>query len=35
MSLRFAILGSGSQGNALVIETASVRILVDCGFPAR
>ena len=35
MSLRFALLGSGSQGNALIIETASVRILVDCGFPAR
>ncbi|MBT2968682.1 MAG: MBL fold metallo-hydrolase [gamma proteobacterium symbiont of Ctena orbiculata] len=31
----FAILGSGSQGNALVIETQSVRVLVDCGFPAR
>lgn len=35
MSLRFALLGSGSQGNALIIETASVRVLVDCGFPAR
>jgi phosphoribosyl 1,2-cyclic phosphodiesterase len=35
VSLKFASLGSGSQGNALVIETASVRILVDCGFPAR
>ncbi|MES9943577.1 MAG: MBL fold metallo-hydrolase [Candidatus Thiodiazotropha sp.] len=35
MSLRFALLGSGSQGNALIIETAAVRILVDCGFPAR
>jgi phosphoribosyl 1,2-cyclic phosphodiesterase len=35
VSLRFALLGSGSQGNALVIETASERVLVDCGFPAR
>jgi phosphoribosyl 1,2-cyclic phosphodiesterase len=35
VSLRFASLGSGSQGNALVIESASARILVDCGFPAR
>ncbi|MET0068695.1 MAG: MBL fold metallo-hydrolase [Candidatus Thiodiazotropha sp.] len=35
MSLNFALLGSGSQGNALVIETPSVRVLVDCGFPAR
>lgn len=35
MSLQFALLGSGSQGNALVVETPSVRVLVDCGFPAR
>ncbi|MEW8507522.1 MAG: MBL fold metallo-hydrolase [Candidatus Thiodiazotropha sp.] len=35
MSLSFALLGSGSQGNALIIETPSVRVLVDCGFPAR
>ncbi|MFC1364453.1 MAG: MBL fold metallo-hydrolase, partial [gamma proteobacterium symbiont of Ctena orbiculata] len=33
--MNFALLGSGSQGNALVIETPSVRVLVDCGFPAR
>ena len=32
MSLRFAILGSGSQGNALVVEAASTRLLLDCGF---
>lgn len=35
MSLRFALLGSGSRGNALLIETPSVRVMVDCGFPAR
>ncbi|MES9994382.1 MAG: MBL fold metallo-hydrolase [Candidatus Thiodiazotropha sp.] len=35
MTLSFALLGSGSQGNALIIETPSVRVLVDCGFPAR
>ncbi|MCU7827933.1 MAG: MBL fold metallo-hydrolase [Candidatus Thiodiazotropha sp. (ex Myrtea sp. 'scaly one' KF741663)] len=35
MSLRFASLGSGSRGNALLLETANVRILIDCGFPAR
>lgn len=35
MSLRFASLGSGSRGNALVLETSQVRVLIDCGFPAR
>jgi phosphoribosyl 1,2-cyclic phosphodiesterase len=30
--MRFASLGSGSQGNALVIESGSTRILLDCGF---
>lgn len=29
------ILGSGSKGNALVIECEDDRILVDAGFPAR
>ncbi|RDH91307.1 MAG: MBL fold metallo-hydrolase [endosymbiont of Seepiophila jonesi] len=33
--MRFASLGSGSKGNALLIETGHVRVLVDCGFPAR
>jgi len=33
--MRFASLGSGSQGNAHLIETNGCRILVDCGFPAR
>lgn len=33
--MRFASLGSGSQGNAHLIETSQVRVLVDCGFPAR
>lgn len=35
MALRFASLGSGSRGNALLIETNDLRVLVDCGFPAR
>ena len=35
MSLRFASLGSGSRGNALLLETPHVRLLIDCGFPAR
>jgi len=30
--MRFASLGSGSQGNALVVEASDTRILVDCGF---
>ncbi|MEN8178503.1 MAG: MBL fold metallo-hydrolase [Pseudomonadota bacterium] len=33
--MRFATLGSGSQGNAHLIETPNVRVLIDCGFPAR
>lgn len=33
--LRFASLGSGSKGNALVVEQGATRILVDCGFSAR
>ncbi len=35
MALRFASLGSGSRGNALLLETPHRRVLVDCGFPAR
>ncbi|HWA13396.1 MAG TPA: MBL fold metallo-hydrolase [Burkholderiales bacterium] len=30
--MRFASLGSGSQGNALVVESGATRILLDCGF---
>jgi phosphoribosyl 1,2-cyclic phosphodiesterase len=30
--MRFASLGSGSRGNALVIEHAGTRLLIDCGF---
>ncbi|MEX0961200.1 MAG: MBL fold metallo-hydrolase [Burkholderiales bacterium] len=30
--LRFASLGSGSQGNALLVEAGRTRILLDCGF---
>lgn len=32
MPLRFASLGSGSEGNGLVVETGSTRVLMDCGF---
>lgn len=30
--MRFACLGSGSEGNALVVESGRTRILLDCGF---
>lgn len=33
--MRFASLGSGSRGNAWLIEAGSTRVLVDCGFSAR
>lgn len=33
--MRFASLGSGSQGNALVVEAGSTRVLLDCGFSTR
>ena len=33
--MRFASLGSGSAGNCLVIEQATTRILLDCGFGER
>ena len=33
--MRFASLGSGSQGNALVVEAGGTRVLLDCGFSVR
>ncbi|MBI1394810.1 MAG: MBL fold metallo-hydrolase [Betaproteobacteria bacterium] len=33
--MRFAYLGSGSQGNGLVVESGSTRVLLDCGFTLR
>jgi phosphoribosyl 1,2-cyclic phosphodiesterase len=30
--VRFASLGSGSEGNALLVESGSTRLLLDCGF---
>jgi len=33
--MRFAVLGSGSRGNATLIESGTTRILVDCGFGLR
>ena len=30
--MRFASLGSGSKGNALLVESGRTRLLLDCGF---
>lgn len=30
--LRFASLGSGSEGNALIVEVGDTRVMLDCGF---
>ena len=30
--MRFALLGSGSEGNALVVQVGDTRVLMDCGF---
>ncbi len=30
--MRFALLGSGSRGNATLVESGSTRLLIDCGF---
>jgi phosphoribosyl 1,2-cyclic phosphodiesterase len=33
--MRFASLGSGSKGNALLVEAGGTRVLLDCGFGPR
>lgn len=33
--IRFASLGSGSSGNALLVECGKTRLLIDCGFSVR
>lgn len=30
--MRFASAGSGSEGNALIVESDATRVLIDCGF---
>jgi phosphoribosyl 1,2-cyclic phosphodiesterase len=32
VALRFTSLGSGSAGNALVVENGKTRVMMDCGF---
>lgn len=32
--MRFALLGSGSAGNALVVQSGATTLLLDCGFSA-
>jgi phosphoribosyl 1,2-cyclic phosphodiesterase len=33
--VRFACLGSGSEGNGLLVEAGTTRVLIDCGFGIR
>ena len=33
--MRFACLGSGSEGNALVVEVGATRVMLDCGFSTK
>ena len=33
--MRFACLGSGSEGNGLLVEAGATRVLIDCGFGIR
>jgi phosphoribosyl 1,2-cyclic phosphodiesterase len=33
--MRFASLGSGSEGNALLVEVGQTKVLLDCGFSMR
>ncbi|MCC5021692.1 MAG: MBL fold metallo-hydrolase [Candidatus Synoicihabitans palmerolidicus] len=35
MAMRFRILGSGSSGNAALLQTESTRVLIDAGFSGR
>ncbi len=33
--MRFASIGSGSEGNGLVVEAGRTRVMIDCGFGVR
>jgi len=33
--MRFASIGSGSEGNGLIVESGDSRVMIDCGFGVR
>ena len=33
--MRFASLASGSEGNALIVESGRTRVMLDCGLGLR
>src|SRR5438105_8209556 len=33
--MRFASIGRGSEGNGLIVEAGTTRVLIDCGFGVR
>lgn len=33
--MRFSLLGSGSRGNATLVQAGSTLVMVDCGFPLK
>ena len=35
MTLRFTSLGSGSRGNASLVEFGSTLLMIDCGLPCK
>ncbi len=35
MTLRFSYLGSGSRGNAALVESGDTTVMLDCGFSAK
>jgi len=35
LALRFASLGSGSRGNASLVEFGSTLLMIDCGLPLK
>jgi len=35
LTLRFISLGSGSRGNASLVESGSTLLMIDCGLPCK
>ena len=33
--MKFASLGSGSKGNALIVSSGDTHVLLDCGLPLK